>query len=101
MKLQTPQLQTEEYKEYWNSIPKDDVYDLIDHNYLKELSDLFEKESGKNLFGLDFLYDKDNSTYYLIDANFFPAYRELNDNIPNAMRKHFINYYEKFKKLKN
>lgn len=60
---------------------------------LDVLMNYFEKKTNINLFGLDFLFDKERNKYYLIDCNFFPGYKELIPEIPNLINEHITKYY--------
>ena len=66
-------------------------------NIINKISLLFLEKTNITLFGLDFLYDKIKDTFYILEVNYFPSYRELGNKINSEMEKHIIKYYNKFK----
>jgi len=70
----------------------------IDHNILDEVSKLFVDVTSVSLFGLDYIIDKKNRTYYLLEVNYFPSFRELGAMLSEEFANHIINYYKKFNK---
>ena len=66
-------------------------------NIINKISLLFLEKTNITLFGLDFLYDKIKDTFYILEINYFPSYRELGNKINSEMEKHIIKYYNKFK----
>ena len=67
-------------------------------DYLKSITNIFEKFSRLTLFGLDFLFDSDNNTFYLVDANNFPGYKELYSEFNDIIIQHIQYYYSIFQK---
>jgi len=78
---------------------KEDLQELVNIEYLHNISDIFQEFSNKTLFGLDYLYDFTNKTYYLVDCNNFPGYKELDREFNIHLTKHVISYY--YKHLQN
>ena len=66
-------------------------------NIVNKITLLFLEKTNITLFGLDFLYDKIKDTFYILEINYFPSYRELGNKINSEMEKHIIKYYNKFK----
>ena len=66
-------------------------------NIINKIVLLFLEKTNITLFGLDFLYDKIKDTFYILEINYFPSYRELGNKINSEMEKHIIKYYNKFK----
>lgn len=94
--FKTIELESEKYKEllqkYLNS--NIDVENLINLEFLKEVSNYFEEFSKFTLFGLDFLFDHNNKEYYIVDCNSLPGYK-LKLPIENKFREHFKSLMEK------
>lgn len=65
----------------------------INMEALDGISKSFVKVTGVSLFGLDYLYDKDKNTYYLLEVNYFPSYRELGTKLSDEFAEHIIDYY--------
>ena len=40
---------------------------------------------------------KFKDTFYILEINYFPSYRELGNKINSEMEKHILKYYNKFK----
>ncbi len=68
-------------------------YELIDF-----ISKLFAKYTNVNLFGLDYLFDKNTNTYYILECNYFPSYRELKDKLQPEFESHIITYHNELLK---
>ena len=66
-------------------------------NIVNKITLLFLEKTNITLFGLDFLYDKINDSFYILEINYFPSYRELGNKLNSEMEKHIIKYYNKFK----
>ena len=66
-------------------------------NIINKIILLFLEKTYITLFGLDFLYDKINDTFYILEINYFPSYRELGNKINYEMDNHIIKFYNKFK----
>ena len=66
-------------------------------NIVNKITLLFLEKTNITLFGLDFLYDKIKDTFYILEINYFPSYRELGNKINSEMEKHILKYYNKFK----
>jgi inositol-1,3,4-trisphosphate 5/6-kinase/inositol-tetrakisphosphate 1-kinase len=99
-KILTDDLHSKDYLELWNKFPnQQNMGDLIDKNYLNEISCLFENFTGMTLFGLDFLYNSKNKEYSLIDVNFFPGYKEINQ-FDQVLAKHVKIIQDKIRKGK-
>ncbi len=88
-----------------NDIVKKSEYDNVDFeieefkkilnmDFLNRIGKEFEYESKKNLFGLDFLFNKDSNTYCLIDCNYMPGYKELINDFSNILKQHILTYYK-------
>lgn len=71
-------------------------YELIDY-----VSKLFSEYMNVNLFGLDYLFDRNSKTYYLLECNYFPSYRELKDKLQPEFESHIITYHNELIDYKN
>jgi len=93
---------SEKFYDLFKHLPvNDSIEKKINVNFLQEICDVFEKESGKTLFGLDFLYNEKNNIYSVIDCNYFPGYKETNnEEFCKLLKNHIITYYEDFKNKK-
>ncbi len=74
-----------------NMLSKEINYELIDC-----ISKKFADDMEINLFGLDYLFDRVNNVYYLLECNYFPSYRELNDKLAEEFEKHMISYHDDY-----
>ena len=83
-----------------NTKKEEDFYVKINNEMEKinKISLLFVQETKLTFYGLDFLYNEDTNTFYLLEINYFPSYRELGDNFHNKFDEHLVKYYNKFKK---
>jgi inositol-1,3,4-trisphosphate 5/6-kinase/inositol-tetrakisphosphate 1-kinase len=70
-------------------------YDLID-----SISKKFAEDTQINLFGLDYLFDRVNNKYYLLECNYFPSYRELKDKLAEEFESHMVSYHIEYKNNK-
>ena len=102
LKLQTQNLVSKEYKNFWKKVNGDnEIYlykDKIDQNLINNLGENFENYSKDSLVGLDLLYDYKKDEYYLFDINQFPGYKELNDNFDKIIKNHLLIGLKKAKK---
>jgi len=90
----TPDLVSKNFEELMKKFHVDSEIDKkIDCNFLKSVCDVFEKETQKTLFGLDFLYNSRENIYSLIDCNYFPGYKELKSSFGNIIKEHLLKYY--------
>ena len=64
---------------------------------VNKFSLLFVKESKITFFGLDFLYNRENDIFYLLEVNYFPSYRELGKDLPQKFAEHIVKYYNYYK----
>ena len=67
-------------------------------NIVKKITLLFLEKTKITLFGLDYLYDNINDTFYILEINYFPSYRELGNKINSKFDEHIITFYNKYKK---
>ena len=67
-------------------------------NIVKKITLLFLEKTKITLFGLDYLYDNINDTFYILEINYFPSYRELGNKINSKFDEHVITFYNKYKK---
>ena len=67
-------------------------------NIVKKITLLFLEKTKITLFGLDYLYDNINDTFYILEINYFPSYRELGNKINCKFDEHVITFYNKYKK---
>jgi hypothetical protein len=67
-------------------------------NIVKKITLLFLEKTKITLFGLDYLYDSINDTFYILEINYFPSYRELGNKINSKFDEHVITFYNKYKK---
>ena len=74
--------------------------EVTNYPELDNLMNDFEEHTNKNLFGLDFIFNSLDNSYYLIDCNFFPGYKELLNNISCLMNEHVLIYYNKYESNK-
>lgn len=98
----TPDLVSKKFEEFTKKFHIDNEIDKkIDYNFLQKICSVFEKESEKTLFGLDFLYNSEKNVYSLIDCNYFPGYKEFKGGLGKIIKEHLLNYYQDhIKKLK-
>ncbi len=75
-----------------NNIILKNTFDKVD-----KFSLLFVKESKITFFGLDFLYNRENDIFYLLEVNYFPSYRELGKDLPQKFAEHIVKYYNYYK----
>ncbi len=52
-------------------------------------------------FGLHYLFEKETNTYFLLEVNHFPSYRELGASLPGEFADHIIDYNKKKIFIKN
>jgi len=64
-------------------------------SFLDKIGECFENSSINSLFGLDFIFDYETKTTYLIDCNYYPGYRELVNDIHSMLSDHIIHYWNK------
>lgn len=64
---------------------------------INKLSLLFVKETKITFYGLDFLYDSSNNTFYILEINYFPSYRELGAQLHVKFDEHILKYHSKYK----
>lgn len=96
-------LYNKEDDSFWNSIENfqeekllaDVNYQLIDY-----ISTHFAHQMDINLFGLDYLYDKETKTYYILECNYFPSYRELKEKLSNEFTEHIFGYHNDLLNIK-
>jgi hypothetical protein len=88
----------EEAEKFNKDVESVTVESDIDKNILDEVSKLFVDVTSVSLFGLDYVIDKKNRTYYLIEVNYFPSFRELGSRLSEEFAEHIIQYYNKFNK---
>ena len=75
-------------KEEENSILLKSLFDKVN-----KLSLLFVKVTEITFYGLDFLYNKENDAFYILEVNYFPSYRELGKDLPKKFSEHIVKYY--------
>jgi inositol-1,3,4-trisphosphate 5/6-kinase/inositol-tetrakisphosphate 1-kinase len=94
-------LYKKEDQTFWDGVKISSSVDEFNKNRdaLNLISKLFVELKEISLFGLDYLFDKSTGTYYLLEVNYFPSYRELKDNLISEFREHIISYYNS--KIKN
>jgi hypothetical protein len=90
-----------EDKEFWeqlkdNKEQEEELNKQLNKDALHEISQLFYKVENISLFGLDYLLNRgdDFTTYYLLEVNYFPSYRELKDKIFQAFADHITGIYK-------
>jgi len=83
---------------FWNNIENPDEKVVIEVNYefIDYVSNLFAEYMDVNLFGLDYLFDKITKSYYILECNYFPSYRELKEKLQPEFENHIINYHNEF-----
>lgn len=93
-------LSTSAYQEQIQNFPTKTDFNLsIDYKFLEEIIFEFEQYSEKNLISVDFIKDINDTTYYILDCNFYPGFKEFKNQIGELLANHHFNYYEKFKRL--
>lgn len=78
---------------------EDQIGQKINYQALDYLCQQFVKIKGVSLFGLDFLYDQNTDTYYILEINYFPSYRELKEKLAEQFSEHIIKSYYSFRNL--
>jgi hypothetical protein len=74
----------------------------INYEALDKISTLLATKKNITLFGLDYLYDAQTNTYYLLEINYFPSYRELGSKLRDEYEGHILSLYaEQKKKITN
>ena len=95
------------YKSLYNDFNTDNLKkeEEENSNLLKSLFDkvnklslLFVKVTEITFFGLDFLYNKENDVFYILEINYFPSYRELGKDLPKKFSEHIVKYYHLYSK---
>lgn len=96
-KFQNEFLYKKEDPTFWDKItPSEEA--KINLEALDHISKLLAIKKNITLFGIDWLYDKTTETYYLLEINYFPSYRELKGKISIEFAEHIINLFNSFKK---
>lgn len=66
-------------------------------NYPREKLEFLNVEFGRvagiSLFGIDILWNKENETFYLLEFNYFPAFKEFAERRESLMNEHVLRYY--------
>jgi hypothetical protein len=97
MKFHNESIYAKADKSFFESIEiNDKIVNDINYEAIEYISKLFYEINGISLFGLDYLFDNKTNTYYMLEINYFPSYREFTD-FQNEFNKHVLNYYNKFK----
>ena len=63
----------------------------IDISYLNSITKKFVEYSKINLLSLDFVVDQDKQHYYILDCNYYPAYKEIKNEIGSKLAHHHLN----------
>jgi len=96
----TSDLISKKFQDLWKKFQIDnEINNKINFDFLEKVCRIFENESQKTLFGLDFLYNEKNNEYSLVDCNFFPGYKELKAEFGSILKDHILYYYNKFKQI--
>ncbi len=88
-------LYNKEDDSFWNSIEnphEKSASEEANYQFIDFISCLFSEYMNINLFGLDYLFDRVNNKYYLLECNYFPSYRELKDRLQPEYENHIIQY---------
>lgn len=88
-----------EDESFWNNIEnsgEDKLDKEINYDLINEISEKFANDMDLNLFGLDYLFDRINKTYYLLECNYFPSYRELKEKLAGEFESHMITYHNEY-----
>lgn len=97
--VHTDELLSESYLNFWNKLnKKEEIKDLVDKNFLNIVLEKYINFTQSSIIGLDFVYDYIKKEYYLIDANIFPGYKELNNEFNQLLIEHIIFYYREWKR---
>ena len=80
-------------------VEEEEMKNILQKQFEKtnKLTELFVEKTKITFFGLDFLYDKNNDEFYLLEINYFPSYRELGKELHNKFDQHIIKYFNKYK----
>jgi hypothetical protein len=98
MKFHNEYLYAKEDKEFFDSIEiNTDISKLVNYEAFDYITKLFCDIQGITMFGLDFLYDVKRNTYYILEINYFPSYRELGASLESEMNEHIISYFKAHK----
>jgi hypothetical protein len=95
MKFHNEYLYAKEDQSFFGNIEiNNDVTKLINYELFDHLAKLFYEIQGLSLFGLDYLYDHKSSSYYILEVNYFPSYREFGSSLQTEFNNHVISYYK-------
>jgi hypothetical protein len=50
----------------------------------------FYSLAGITLFNIDFIFNKENNSYYIIEINYFPSYRNINNDLIEEFQEHIL-----------
>lgn len=97
--LNTKQIATEFLNKFSESGQQASL-DFSKHNinkeFLLQITREFNLFSNVNLFSLDFVIDQKAQIYYILDCNFYPAYKEYKSGIGNLLADHHHLVYTKY-----
>ena len=70
----------------------DGKYEEIQQNrdFLNKVVIQLTRELHCDLIGVDFIYSEQEKTYYLIDVNFFPGFKEVVGDFPTLLKEYLI-----------
>ena len=95
MNFQNEMLYSKSDKNFFDQIEiNEKIVEEINYEALDYISNLFYQIQGLSLFGLDYLYDKQNDTYYLLEVNYFPSFREFKENLSIEFNQHILSYHK-------
>jgi hypothetical protein len=70
------------------------IKDLVNLDYILNISKCFRDFSKTTLFGLDFLYDYVKKEYYVVDCNLYPGYKELLHEFNGILTDHICSLFK-------
>ena len=91
--------QSKKNKIFGENRENNDINEILKEkfNIVNKITLLFLERTKITLFGLDFLYDNIKDTFYILEINYFPSYRELGNKINSEFEQHVIKFYNKYK----
>jgi hypothetical protein len=57
----------------------------------------FNSLAGITLFNIDFIFNKENNSYYIIEINYFPSFRNIKIDLIEEFQEHILNLNRNYK----
>eukprot|EP00742_Colponemidia_sp_Colp-10_P006857 GILJ01007350.1.p1 GENE.GILJ01007350.1~~GILJ01007350.1.p1 ORF type:complete len:588 (+),score=100.10 GILJ01007350.1:3-1766(+) len=73
-----------------NQVPTPNSTESINSEAVRRIAAAISECMGLTIFGFDLIIEARSGDYLLIDVNYFPSFREL-DNFPSLFKKHILN----------